>query len=147
MCQSNYNTDHKKGEHLKLKERYEIAILYNRQDKNYTEIAQLIGCHRTTIRREIKRSLVTLRNSDWSTREDYVPQLAQRIHDLNATLKGPKLKIGKNTALAKFIEEKIEENYSPEVISYLIEQNDQFKVSLHWKTIYNYIDKGVLEMI
>lgn len=144
MCQSNYNTDRKKGEHLKQKERYEIALMYNKQGKNYTEISQIIGCHRTTISREIKRGLVQLKNSDWSTREEYVPELAQKIYDLNATLKGPKLKIGKNTALAKFIEEKIEENYSPEVISYLIEQNDQFKIKLHWKTIYNYIDKGVL---
>src|SRR6056297_2455279 len=118
MCQSNYNTERKKGEHLKLKERYEIALLYNKQNKNYTEIPGIIGCDRTTISREIKKGLVKLKNSDWTYRDEYVPELAQRIYDLNATLKGPKLKIGKNIELAKFIERKVKGNYSPEVISY-----------------------------
>lgn len=144
MCQSNYNTDRKKGEHLKLKERYEIALLYNKQNKNYTEIAGIIGCDRTTIGREIKKGLVKLKNSDWTYRDEYVPELGQRIYDLNATLKGPKLKIGKNIELAKFIERKVRRNYSPEVISYMISKSERFEINIHWRTIYNYIDKGVL---
>jgi len=144
MCQSNYNTDRQKGEHLNLEEKYIIAHLYNKQDKNYSEIAREIKCHRTTISREIKRGLVKLKNSDWTYRKEYVPGLSQKIYDLNATSKGPKLKIGKHTKLAKYIEEKIKGNYSPEVISNKIDESDQFEINIHWKTIYNYIDKGVL---
>lgn len=144
MCQVNYNTDREIGEHLNIEDRFVIAHLYNKQDKNYSEIAHELNCHRTTISREIKKGLTTFKNSDWSDRDVYVPELGQETYDNNATSKGPKLKIGRNFDVADYIEEKIKENYSPEVISHWISKNEEFDINLHWKTIYNYIDKGVL---
>ena len=70
--------------------------------------------------------------------------IAQRKYDINATAKGPELKIDKNHKLAKFIEKKAKEKYSPEVISHLIDIKDEFVMNLSYKTIYNYKDKGVL---
>lgn len=144
MCQKYYNTDREKGEHLNLEDRFVIAHLYNKQDKNYSEIASELNCHRTTISREIKKGLTTFKNSDWSDREVYVPELAQETYENNSTSKGPKLKIGKDFAVADYIEENIKKNYSPEVIAHWINENDDFEINIHWKTIYNYIDKGVL---
>src|SRR6056297_642142 len=144
MCQKHYTIDRQKGEHLNLEDRFVIAHLYNQQDKNYSEIAREINSHRTTISREIKKGLTTFKNSDWSDRKVYVPELAQETYDTNATAKGPKLKIGKDFDVAEYIETKIKEKYSPEVIAHKISKNDKFKINIHWKTIYNYIDKGVL---
>lgn len=77
-------------------------------------------------------------------RIEYDALKAQEVYDQNGTAKGAKIKIGKDHKLAEFIEEKIKKKYSPEVIADMIEKNEDFKIKLHWKTIYNYIDKGIL---
>ena len=146
MCQNNYNTKREKGEHLNYEDRLVIGHLYNIQDKNYTEIGEELNCHRTTISREIKKGLVELKNTDWSYRKEYVPDKAQEIYDQNSTAKGPDLKIGANKELAEFIEEKIKEKRSPAAVVIDIKESDKFEMNIHWKTIYNYIDKGVLNL-
>jgi len=52
--------------------------------------------------------------------------IAQRKYDINATTKGPELKIDKNHKLVKFIEKKAKEKYSLEVIAHLIDIKDEF---------------------
>jgi len=144
MCQSNYNTDKDKGKHLTFDDRKLIAHLYNYQNKNYTEIGEELNSHRTTINREIENGLITLKRTQDSYKEVYDYEIAQRVHDNNATAKGPNLKIGKNHEIAQFIEKKVNEKYSPEVIAELIKDDDWFYMGLSYKTIFNYIDMGVL---
>ena len=56
------------------------------------------------------------------------------------------LKIGKDIKLAKFIEKEIkEEKSSPEVVEYKIKKA-KFSTTLCFKTIYDYIDKEILEI-
>lgn len=56
------------------------------------------------------------------------------------------MKIGKDIKLANFIEKEIkEEKSSPEVVEYKIKQGE-FSTTLCFKTIYNYIDKEILEI-
>lgn len=88
--------------------------------------------------------MITLKSSQDSYKEVYDYEIAQQVYDNNATAKGPNLKIDKNHKLAKFIEKKINNMYSPEVIAELIKQNDEFETCISYKTIYNYIDMGVL---
>ena len=114
--------------------------------KYYTEIAKELNCHWTTISREIKKGEVELDNDDGTTRKEYVPEIAQKVYEFNNSNKGPDLKIDKNKELAEFIEEKIKELRSPAAVAKDIEESDEFKIKLHWKTIYNYIDKGVLNI-
>lgn len=145
MCQVNYNTKNPKGKHLTYDNRKLIAHLYNYQNKNYTEIAEELDCHRTTISREIKKGLFEHQRGLGQDNVMYYDfDIAQRKYDTNATAKGPELKIDKNHKLAKFIEKKVNEKYSPEVIAHLIDKKDEFVMSLSYKTIYNYIDNGVL---
>jgi len=132
--------------YLSYGNRVVIGHLYNIQDKNYTEIGKELNCHRTTISREIKRGEVELRNGDGTTRKEYVPKLAQKVHAHNNSNKGPNLKIGKNNELAKFIEEQILKLRSPAAVAKDIKESEEFDVEIHWKTIYNYIDKGVLNI-
>ena len=145
MCQDNYNTKNKKGKHLTWEDRIIIEHSYNIQNKSKPKIAKEVGRHRTTISREIKKGKVELLNPDYTTRKEYVAQKAQDVHERNATAKGPKIKIAKNHDLAEFIEVRIKEKkMSPEVIANEIEEDDRFEIKLHCKTIYNYIDKGIL---
>lgn len=144
MCQNNYNTKSRKGKHLKWEDRKIIEHLYNIQKKSKSAIARELGRHRTTISREIERGKLVLLNSDYTQRIEYDAEIAQKSYDDNATAKGAKIKIGKDHKLAEFIEKKIKENYAPEVIAEIIKEDEQFEIKIHWKTIYNYIDKGVL---
>lgn len=145
MCQNNYNTVSSKHEHLTYDDRKLIAHLYNIQNKNFTEIANELNFHRTSISREIKKGLFEHKRGLGQENVMYYDyDIAQRQVDNNATAKGPDLKIDKNHKLANFIEEKIEDKYSPEVIAEKIKKSDKFKMSISYKTIYNYIDKGVL---
>ena len=146
MCQNNCNTKRRKGEHLNYEDRVKIELLYNKQNKNYTEIGKELNCHRTTISREIKKGEVELKNTDWSTRIEYSARKGQKVYEENNTAKGRNLKIGKNKDLAKFIEEKILELRSPAAVAKHIKGSDEFEIEIHWKTIYNYIDKDVLNI-
>ena len=146
MCQNDYTTESSKGKHLSYEDRIKIGHLYNKQGKNYTEIAEEIGCHRTTVSREIKKGLVELKNSDLTIREEYIPKRGQEVYEQNNTAKGPDLKIGKNKELAEVIEEKIKNRKSPAAVAAEIKKTDELDIEIHWKTIYNYIDKGVLNL-
>jgi len=146
MRQKNYTIRKRKGKHINYEERVLIEHLHNVQKLNKTEIAKQVGKNRTTIGREIKRGLVTLRNYDYTERKEYVAKKAQQTYDINATAKGPSLKIANDHKLARYIEKMIKKKYSPEVITEKLCKNKKFKTKIHWKTVYNYIDKNILNV-
>lgn len=145
MCQEQYNTNKRKFKQLTYKDRVKIEVLYNEEHLSYTEIGKILGKHRTTISRDIKLGLIELETSYllvWK----YCAEVAQRKNEENETAKGTNLKIGNDMKLANFIEKKIkEEKTSPEVIEQKIKQMN-FSITLCFKTIYNYIDKEILEV-
>lgn len=145
MCQENYNTDKRKFKQLTYKDRIKIETLYNDEHLNYTQISIILGKHRTTISRDIKQGLIELETSYLPVWK-YCAEVAQRKNEENETAKGTNLKIGNDIKLADFIEKKIkEEKYSPEVIEKEIKQSE-FSTTLCYKTIYNYIDKEILNI-
>jgi len=148
MCQNNCNTKVrgiKWFRHLTYEERIKIEGFYNDEGmKNKAEIARRLGFSRSTISREIKKGLYEKKNSDLTYEEVYSADKGQFIKEKRGKRKGPNLIIAGNDELATYIEEKIKDGYSPEVIEYWIEQNDDFKINICAKTIYNYIHKGVL---
>ena len=145
MCQEQYNTNKRKFKQLTYKDRIKIETLYNDQHLNYTEIGKILGKHRTSISREIKLGLVELETTYLPVWK-YCAEEAQRKNNENETAKGTYLKIGTDMKLANFIETQIkEEKTSPEVISYKIKQKE-FSTTLSFKTIYNYIDKEIIDV-
>jgi len=146
MRQRNYTIRRRKNKHINYEERVLIEHLYNIQKLSKSEIARQIGKHRTTISREIKKGLVTLKNSDYSDRKEYVARKAQQTYEINATAKGPSLKVANDHKLAKYIEKMIKKKYSPEVIIEKLCKDKKLKTKIHWKTIYNYIDKNVINI-
>jgi len=143
LSQLNYTPKSQKGQHLTYVERQKIEVLLKAGHKP-EEIGRLLGGRsKRTIYREIAKGKVSLLNTDLSTRIEYSADVGQQKHDYEATGKGPRLKIGNNHTLVKFIENKIiNENYSPGAA--LNEAKRQgLKVNFCVKTLYNYIDEGL----
>ena len=138
------NINEKKFKQINYEERLLIEHLYNKQNKNISKIAEELARNRSSISREIKKGKVELLNTDYSYRIEYSACLAEKVTIERETNKGAQIKIGRDLELATYIDNKIKDKYSPEVISIQMKSENQFKIDLHWKTIYNYIDKGIL---
>ena len=107
-------------------------------------IAEELGYTFQAIYYELKRGFYMHRNSDWTETRKYSADKAQLSADLNATAKGPALKIGKDKEFAKFVEDMILEGYSPgAILLYIKEHGLKFKTKVCRVTLYSYIDKGV----
>ena len=102
------NTRSVKGKHLNYEKRIKIEALSKLGLKSGS-IAEQIGCSERTIRRELAKGRVELLNSDLTVRYEYSADVGQQKHDYAGTGKGPKLKIGKDYAMAAFIEKEIKE--------------------------------------
>jgi IS30 family transposase len=76
----------------------------------------------------------------------YSCERAQLDYDLQATAKGYGLKLSNCYALVKFISGKVKAGYSPDVISSLLRKAPNLPL-LCTKTIYNYIDAGLIAEI
>lgn len=143
MSRLQYNTENRKGKHLTYEERIKIETLSKLGIKS-EEIANQIGCSGRTVRRELAKGRTELLNSDLTTRVEYSADIGQQKHDYAGTGKGPMLKIGNDYELVKEIERLIiKEQMSPYAAAETIKQSGKFKITLSYKTIYNYIDAGL----
>lgn len=131
------------GKNLSRIDRIKMETMLNSGHK-VTEIAKYIGCHRATIYREMKRGEYIHRNSDWTETVSYSSDLGQKKHDWIASGKGGNIKIGKDIALANYLETKIaDEKYSPEAAIASANMSGLFTTKISVRTLYRYIDKGI----
>lgn len=133
----------RKGKHLTQPER---VVIEQMRKAGYPAgaIAQALGRHRRTIEREIQRGLVQHRDSEWRMHAVYSSDRGQQVHDLNATARGPALKLGNDRELVAFIRKHIaEKRESPAVVA---SRMREAKLPTHVcaKTIYNYIDQNLI---
>ena len=126
------------------RERYQLEILLQ-QKTSKAEIARILNKNESTIYREIKRGTVLMLRPDLTTYRKYCADTAQRKYEENKINKGVDLKIGNNYKLAEYIEHLIKDfKYSPYAVSVKIKQNEnKFGMTLHYQTIYRYIDSGL----
>ena len=144
MCLLDYNKKNKKYKHITYAERTMIETWYNSDHKTKKEIAELLHKSERTIRREINRGKVMVRNYDWAEKEEYSAQVAQEKYEYGMTSKGPELILDKNYELVKHIEKEIRINKkSPEVISKQLEENG-FNIKISGRSIRNAIKSGVI---
>jgi len=144
MEQNNGIGHERKGKHLNREERLVIERM-SRAGRPALDIAEVLGRHQRTIERELKRGTVEHKDSEWRIKTVYNSDRGQDVHDLNATAKGPELKLGANYDLVRFIHRRIlEHKESPDVVAFRIRQS-KFDVTLCTKTLYNYIDQGLID--
>ena len=142
MCLLNYNRKEKKYKHITYAERTMIETWYNCDKKNKKEIAELLHKSERTIRREIKRGIITIRGYEWEEKEEYSARIAQDKYEYEMTGKGPALKLDQDINLVKHIEKEIVDNKkSPEVVAIQLKDYG-FDVDITGRTIRNAIKKG-----
>ena len=133
------------GKYITERQRYEIEA-YLKAGLKPEKIAELIGKCVGTIYNEIKRGTCKQLTSELEEIEVYLADVAQRKYNQNKLNKGANLKIGNDIKLCQFIEQKIKkEKYSPYAALQCIKnQKLKFKTNICTKTLYNYIDKGII---
>ena len=108
--------DDRKGKHLTKDERVVIEVML-RAGTPVRSITSALSRHLRTIEREIARGSVEHRDSEWRVKMVYSSDRGQAVHELNATAKGPELKLGTNHKLAEYIGERISKRKeSPEIL-------------------------------
>jgi transposase, IS30 family len=138
------NTHPRMGKHLNRDERIQIEVLV-KSKRPLSEIAPLLGRNVRTIQREIRRGEVEHLNSELIRFTVYSSDRGQTVHDLNATAKGPQLKLGAHYQAAKFIRWQIvDQKFSPAVVSQRM-KTEYPQCAVSTKTIYSYIDQGLIE--
>lgn len=144
MCLLNYNKKPKKYKHITYAERIMIETWYNSDKKSKKEIAELLHKSERTIRREIQKGLVKIRNYDWTEGTEYSARVAQDKYDYGKTSKGPELKLDQDINMVKHIEKEIKDNKkSPEVEAKQLKEYG-FEISITGKTIRNAIKNGII---
>jgi IS30 family transposase len=84
------------------------------------------------------------RDSELRVKRVYSSDRGQDVHDLNASAKGPDIKLGSNYELAAFMRLRIvEHRESPDVVAHRMCQAGMHG-AVCTKTIYNYIDQDVI---
>ena len=143
MSQENYNTEKREKKHLKEKDRYQIEALLKGK-KKVREIAEIIGCSKRTVEREIKRGEVTQLTSEYEYVRVYKADAGQRVHEERARNKGRPLKIGYNHAYAQRITELIcVEKYSPDAANAQCRKESGGEQAVCTRTLYSYIWNGL----
>ncbi len=144
MCLLDYNKKIKKYKHITYAERTMIETWYNCDHKSKKEISKLLHKSERTIRREINRGKVIVRDYEWREKEEYSARIAQDKYEYGKTSKGPELKLDKDYKLVKHIEKEIIKNKkSPEVVSKQLKEYG-FKIEISGRTIRNAIRSGII---
>ncbi|MDO5085434.1 MAG: IS30 family transposase [Erysipelotrichaceae bacterium] len=130
--------------HLTRKQRIILEHMYNSKS-SIKDIANKLKVHISTVYRELKRGTFIKRNTYYEYVTSYSGDLAQERYENLMQAKGVSIKLGNDHNYANYIEKKIvDEKYSPKAILEEIKrENISFKTTICFKTLYNYIDKGV----
>lgn len=141
MEQQNGTIHPRRGKQLNRDERIQIEVLL-KKGSSAKQIALLLGRHVRTIEREVRRGAVEHLSSELIRRTVYSSDRAQAVHDLNATAKGPQLKLGKHYSVSEFIRFHIvEKRFSPDAVAGLMRRRAT-ACTLCTKTLYSYIEAG-----
>lgn len=159
MNQEQYIIFGRKYKQLNLCERKEIEKGL-KSGFSISAIAKALGRSKSTISREIKRGSIkqrkrktytpTLRKhlESWLPYEEYTAYFAdtgQEIARYNRSRSGGKYKLFKEQGLVRYIEDKIlKDKFSPDAV--IGSLPNTFKTRICTKTLYNYIDKGLLKV-
>ena len=143
MGQEKYSTKRRKGKHLTYEERIKIEALY-RCGLRPSGIGLQLERSKRTIERELKQGEVELLDYQYRKYKSYSAEVSQQAHDLKATAKGSKIKLGKEYGFAREIARHIKEKRSPYMAMRLIEISGEIEFKISLKTLYNYIDSGYI---
>ncbi|TCS78627.1 helix-turn-helix protein [Tepidibacillus fermentans] len=143
MAYSNHNTKKRHFTYTSIWVRSNSSA--TKRKKKLQEITDLLGRHKSTISRELKRGTVIQRRSDLSEYKAYFLETGQARYEANRSHCGAKYKLVQASDFIRFAVEKIQkEHWSPDAVCGFAKANQLFGVVVCTKTLYNYIDLGAL---
>lgn len=132
-------------------ERYKLEA-FLRAGKGVSWIARELGFCRQTIYNELRRGAY-VHTCEWWDEVRYSADKGQQVHKYNQTAKGRPIKLGKDFAYAKFLEEKmlgVQENGKIErkkrcspAVALELARREGFQTKICVSTLYGYIENGV----
>jgi len=145
MARFNHNTGKRTFTHLTAIHRGQVQALH-KQGKSLQVIANEIGCHKSTISRELKRGSVTQRRSDLTEHTVYFPDTGQAVYEKNRSRCGAKFKLAMAAEFIHFAIRKMKKDkWSPDAICGYAKIQKQFvNFRVCTNTLYHYIDLGLL---
>jgi IS30 family transposase len=144
MAHSHHITKKRTFTHLTAFDRGQIQALH-KQGKTLQAIADEIGCHKSTISRELQRGSVTQRRSDLTEHTVYFADTGQAVYEKNRSRCGAKYKLAEASEFIQYAVEKMQkDHWSPDAICGYVKAQKQFKAMVCTKTLYHYIDLGLL---
>lgn len=145
MAHIHDNTQERTFTHLTPYDRGRIGALRG-EGKTLQEVADVIGCHKSTISRELKRGTVTQRHSDLTEYEAYFPETGQAVYQANRARCGAKYKLAQAAPFIHFAVDKMKrDHWSPDAVCGYVKVNQLFEdATVCTKTLYHYIDLGLL---
>ena len=144
MTQEHDTTNEKKFKHLTKEKRAQIEILLKTKMPK-SKIAKTLGIARSTLYRELERGTVEQLDSNLQTYTKYFSDVGQRVYEEHRQNSRPPMKLIKAFEFIKFAEEQmLKEKLAPDAICGMVKRSGQFTETVCAKTLYNYIDNGLL---
>lgn len=145
MSKNNYTTKRNTFKHLTKEKRAQIEILL-RQGISKLEIARAVGISRSTLYNELNRGTVDQLDSELRHFRRYFADTGQRVYEEHRRNSCPCLKFSKAFAFLQYAEEQMMRcKLSPDAICGRAKQEGHFCHTVCTKTLYNYIDQGLLK--
>lgn len=149
MMQHNDITTRPRGQHLSLSERIEIQT-FKRLGYSNRRIAKNLNRSHSTINEEIKRGSATqmkIVNGYIYTSKNYYAETGQMVYERHRLKSRPQIKLLKVKAFIDYATQKIrEDKWSPDIVVGRALKEGLFdkSESVCAKTLYNYIDRGLI---
>ena len=146
MTQRKYTTGKRTFQHLTKEKRAQIEILL-RQGLAKTQIAKAVGIARSTLYRELARGTVEQLDSELRVHHVYFSDTGQRVYEENRKNSRPPLKLMKAQKFILYAEQMmLQEKMAPDPLCGRARLEGNFDETVCAKTLYNYIDQGLLRV-
>lgn len=146
MLQKDYNTKRRKFKHLTKEKRAQIEILIKNNIPK-SQIAKQLGISRSTLYRDLERGTIVQINTHLKEYKAYFCDVGQRVYEENRANSKNTFKFAKVYEFVKYAEKQILENkLSPDAICGRAKLMKSFENMVCTKTLYNYIDIGLLKV-
>lgn len=146
MSETHSTTKKRTFQHLTAYQRGEIQALLERKVPK-TQIARQVGIARSTLYEELKRGTVEQRRSDLTTYRKYFAETGQIVYEEHRKACRKPCKLDQAAEFLQHVEKAIrEDKLSPDAICGRAKREGAFPVMVCTKTVYNYIDQGLIRV-
>lgn len=146
MTQKQYTTGKRTFQHLTKEKRAQIEILL-RQGLPKAQIAKAVGIARSTLYLELARGTVEQMDSELCIHQIYFADAGQRVYETNRKNSRPPLKLIKAQEFILYAEQRmLQDKMAPDPLCGRARLEGNFDETVCAKTIYNYIDQGLLRV-